>query len=424
LPVISSSIGVQIGETYLPRPSDQFPGSDILPPAELNPLLNPILAENMGRWAEVYFTTPPEKREEAVLELLRELQAKNARQAATLNAPVAESQSGLHRSPGAKGSSTLEQYPALIRCRACGRDNPASHKFCGMCGADLRPPEADFRSRTGPHAADDSGTQHWNQEPESDSRGVEPSPVNTNELSLFQTVRGGDSDELDWDYEPSRAHPYRFFIGVILAVAILGLAYMAWRSTQAQNTHEATAPPPAAAPAPDQQPASPASTAAGTAKAEESNTAATQPATSPDSSIPKSENAVNKAPGPEANQEKAAAAARNAREIGSQSSPIGGSGGVGNGAAGNGSEELAIAQRYLGGTSGQGRDSSEAVKWLWKSIAKHNAEATLVLADLYMKGSGVAKNCDQARVLLDSAARRGAPGAGDRLRHLQAFGCQ
>jgi len=90
----------------------------------------------------------------------------------------------------------------------------------------------------------------------------------------------------------------------------------------------------------------------------------------------------------------------------------------------NGAEELAIAQRYLNAAAGQERNSSEAAKWLWKAIAKHNADATLLLSDLYLKGDGVEKNCDQARVLLDAAAGRGMKGAGDRLRHLQAFGCQ
>ena len=91
---------------------------------------------------------------------------------------------------------------------------------------------------------------------------------------------------------------------------------------------------------------------------------------------------------------------------------------------GNGAEELSLAQRYLNGTSGQRRDSAEAAKWLWKSIAKHNAEASLLLSDLYLRGDGVSKNCDQARVLLDAAAIRGVKDAGPRLRHLQAFGCQ
>jgi TPR repeat protein len=90
---------------------------------------------------------------------------------------------------------------------------------------------------------------------------------------------------------------------------------------------------------------------------------------------------------------------------------------------GNGAEELAMAQSYLTGTDGRGRDGSEAAKWLWKSISKHNGQATLVLADLYLRGDGVPKNCEQGRVLLDSAAQRGIAGAGERLRNFQAFGC-
>ena len=85
---------------------------------------------------------------------------------------------------------------------------------------------------------------------------------------------------------------------------------------------------------------------------------------------------------------------------------------------------MAVAQRYLNGANGQRRDTAEAAKWLWKSIAKHNGQATLLLADLYLKGNGVPKNCDQARILLDSAARKGISGAGERLRNLPAFGCQ
>jgi TPR repeat protein len=83
-----------------------------------------------------------------------------------------------------------------------------------------------------------------------------------------------------------------------------------------------------------------------------------------------------------------------------------------------------MAERYLTSKRGQARDSAQAAQWLWKAIAKHNGPATLQLADLYLKGDGVPKNCEQARVLLDSAALRGMKGAGERLRNLQAFGCQ
>ncbi|MFZ1998769.1 MAG: hypothetical protein WA239_21395, partial [Candidatus Sulfotelmatobacter sp.] len=54
------------------QPTDE-PNVRILPDPELNPLLNPLLGAHMGRWAEVYFTTPPEKRAQAVSELVREL---------------------------------------------------------------------------------------------------------------------------------------------------------------------------------------------------------------------------------------------------------------------------------------------------------------------------------------------------------------
>ena len=43
-------------------------------PSELNPLTNPVLERNLGRWAQVYFSTPPAKRQQAVSKLLEEIQ--------------------------------------------------------------------------------------------------------------------------------------------------------------------------------------------------------------------------------------------------------------------------------------------------------------------------------------------------------------
>jgi TPR repeat protein len=89
----------------------------------------------------------------------------------------------------------------------------------------------------------------------------------------------------------------------------------------------------------------------------------------------------------------------------------------------NGSEELQRAQKYLDGF-GSRRDTQQAVPWLWRAVAKQNATATMLLSDLYLRGDGVAKNCDQARLLLDAAARKGNPAAAERLRNLKSFGCQ
>jgi len=91
----------------------------------------------------------------------------------------------------------------------------------------------------------------------------------------------------------------------------------------------------------------------------------------------------------------------------------------------SGAEELATAQKYLsGGSAGSTRDNRQAAEWLWKAVGKGNLSATLVLSDLYLRGNGVPKSCDQARLLLDAAARKGKTAAADRLRNLRAFGCQ
>jgi TPR repeat protein len=91
---------------------------------------------------------------------------------------------------------------------------------------------------------------------------------------------------------------------------------------------------------------------------------------------------------------------------------------------GSGAEDLATAERYLNGTQGRHRDSGEAAQWLWKAVGKGNLAATMALSDLYLLGDGVPKSCDQARLLLDAAARKGGRAAAVRLRNLPAFGCE
>ena len=61
--------------------------------------------------------------------------------------------------------------------------------------------------------------------------------------------------------------------------------------------------------------------------------------------------------------------------------------------------------RSLQGT-GVARNSAEAAHHLWQSVRKQNGSALVVLAGLYAQGDGVAKDCDQAKILLDAAARQ------------------
>lgn len=399
----------------MPHERDENPVSGTLPPAELNPLLNPLLAENMGRWAEIYFTSPPEHREQAVLELLRELEAERSRQqpdqAATRSSPTTVSNEEPSRP--AIFRDRFAEAGSLVRCAACGRDNPPSHRFCGMCGApmawesdrdDIHERAEDIENPAGSEPA----RRQWRTE--SNPRDFQSLQSNGNELSLFQGSPASEEDH-SWAYEPQPARSYRFYIGAILAVIIAVLGYMAWRGTQAsQTTHQMTAAPPA--PVNDATPPAP-SNADGSNPAGSPNTPASPlekkaetaaPTTATTPAAPKSTEAT-KAPEPAPAKPSVTSAPAST-------------------ATGNGSEELALAQHYLNGAGGHGRDTAEAAKWLWKSIAKHNGEATILLADLYLRGDGVSKNCDQARILLDSAARKGVSGAGERLRNLQAFGCQ
>ena len=118
--------------------TDRSEDERVLPRPELNPLVNPILADNMGRWAEVYFTSPPEKREEAVVELLRELEAQRSdpeSHSASLHAVPARP---AEKAAPAFGSRTTDTSPGNLRhCDACGHDNPPRHQFCGMCGGPM-----------------------------------------------------------------------------------------------------------------------------------------------------------------------------------------------------------------------------------------------------------------------------------------------
>jgi hypothetical protein len=79
-----------------------------------------------------------------------------------------------------------------------------------------------------------------------------------------------------------------------------------------------------------------------------------------------------------------------------------------------GTEELAKAA--------SASDSAAASAWLWKSVAKGNPEAPIKLANMYIKGNGVPQSCEQAMILLRSAAAKENAAARSRLGALYATG--
>ena len=92
-------------------------------------------------------------------------------------------------------------------------------------------------------------------------------------------------------------------------------------------------------------------------------------------------------------------------------------------AADTGDAEFAMAERYLREKSGPG-SSAAAANSLWAAVKKGNVSAEIALADLYVRGDGVTKNCDQARVLLRAAAEKGSSIASQQLAQVVRSGCR
>jgi hypothetical protein len=116
---------------------DERNAGEELPDPRLNPMINPRLAKNLGRWANVYYTTPPEKRELAVLELLRELES-------------AQSPEEEGKPPALVGRQEQTAPEEVLTPPACRQSGAPQRRFCGLCGSHLR---EDMRSEPEQHSS-------------------------------------------------------------------------------------------------------------------------------------------------------------------------------------------------------------------------------------------------------------------------------
>lgn len=390
----------------MPHPADKSEAETTLPDPELNPLLNPLLGAHMGRWAEVYFTSPPDKRAEAVSELLRELEKEGPSEPFERQISDSSPQSDNTRkeievrpAPQPFLSPVADGYT----CRACGHDNRTEQKFCGMCGASLNQSH-EVEQPQSAEAASDS-PYLWSE--------AEPHNDGSNEFLHKDApwpVREADLPHFASETEPG-SYRYRLYIGAAVAILLGALVYMGWRGTGASSngsTESAAARTMPAAPPEAATPAAPTSAA--------SQPNATNPAsTEHKTPAPPVQGQSQAEPKAAPDQPTEAAPTVQPTSIPADSSAI---------ASQTGAEELALGERYLNGNRNTARNSAQAAQWLWKSVAKGNVAATMALSDLYLRGDGVPKSCDQARLLLNAAARKGGTAAAERLRNLQAFGCQ
>jgi hypothetical protein len=88
-----------------------------------------------------------------------------------------------------------------------------------------------------------------------------------------------------------------------------------------------------------------------------------------------------------------------------------------------GQEEYLQALQILR-TPSRASEVPAAIQLLWVAVEKGNTGAEIDLAELFRKGRGVAKNCDQTRILLSAAARKGSAEARKRLEAFQREGCR
>ena len=70
------------------------------------------------------------------------------------------------------------------------------------------------------------------------------------------------------------------------------------------------------------------------------------------------------------------------------------------------------------------RGRSDVARQLWSALGSGDSSAEVALAQLYLTGDGVPRNCEQARVLLRAAAKNGNSEAQQKLRKLNSNACR
>ena len=383
-----------------------------LPKPDLNPLLNPTLGRNLGRWAEVYFTTPPEKREEAVGELLRELEGTPKTETPEASAPTSEPTSA--RLP-------LEDPAAAHTCPECGEGYETAQRFCGMCGAPLLARGSQLATAPLVHRMPGEGLAETTPHEFSTTRSLasfdtvasdrESTVDQTSEIRWLREKRLGIAHSALG--EPS-SFTRRFATVALAMLAIGALVYL--------QSKPRKAPTPASRSISQQR--APSGGHNESASGKETHVS-NPPVADPSQAQARPSKVLSDPIGESPAQATQARASKASTEL--YPAPVAPAlNPVPPGAATvnseNGSIEVAQAEDYLNRKNGS-RDAGTAARLLWTAVGKENTSAILLLSNMYMIGDGVPKSCDQAKVLLYAAARKHVAQAADKLRNLERSGC-
>ncbi len=113
-----------------------------VPQPELNPLTNPALERNLGRWAHVYFSSPPGQREQAISKLLQEIKDETS-EILTAERARREFSKDVAEETATQGGSAEGRE---VVCSVCQHRNYLANGFCGQCGAPISPVPSSSKS--------------------------------------------------------------------------------------------------------------------------------------------------------------------------------------------------------------------------------------------------------------------------------------
>ncbi len=342
------------------------------------------------------------------------------------------------------------------RCVSCGAENPAVNRFCGQCGIQLQlelPGDANtardagiFNAIDGLPAVDgvnaDGGVpaNSGAAQPQNKYRIIVESaaPGARSGFLGLSDVDGPGQAPYDPDNDEEEKPPSHLWRNVAVSVVAVALALTAlqWRSIRDYNLRrhgsasapnssmEAESPKNSAIATGSRTPALPsASAGVGAPQGVESSSVEGSPtdraravqqssnsAPSVANSNASEDAARPRAMGaPAANESQSAAADNRPDKFGANHS----AGSLSSSALPGAKENMRVSQV----------SAEEArVAWLWNAVAKGNPQASVELASMYVQGKGVARNCEQAEILLRGAAEKGNEKAKLSLRQIRLQG--
>ncbi len=318
---------------------------------------------------------------------------------------------------------------ALI-CVNCGEENPGTNRFCGQCGRQLERAED-----VAVNSASDAGSSIAIVGAPASSGAVQPRHEFDLSLAGQNTAGTGvhgpsflglSEDEIFYYEDEEHKPPSHLRRNIAIAGLVVALALIAWQWQSIADSSQYVL----ASVQYAFRKAQPASAAAGNplvvAADSASRVPAPPPATPKAQPLPQTGN-LRESPPPAAATKRAAdevtpRAMSAPAAIPNRPSP-----------AANQPDKLRTAHpessssptppgAYEMERAAKASDADVRVAWLWNAVSKGNPQASVELAKIYVQGSGVVRNCEQAQVLLRGAAAKGNEEAKQGLQQIRIQG--